>query len=180
MRRKLEFGVTHRSRSHHSELVDPNSPMPVFIDNGNGSGTFDFTPDYTQAGVYNVTFVRRRDSDRFRDCCHHLTDVNRPPVLDPIGPRAVNEAPTSISSSRPTMPTAPIPVLTTSTLPTHATFVNNGNGTGTFDFNPDFTQSESTMSRSMPTRHGDRLRGGPNYGHRGGNQPPVLAPIGRK
>src|SRR4030066_197158 len=36
-----------------------------------------------------------------------------------------------------------IPSFTTSTLPTGATFVNNGNGTGTFNWTPSFVQSGS-------------------------------------
>ena len=29
----------------------------VFTDNGDGTGIFDFNPDFTQAGLYNVTFI---------------------------------------------------------------------------------------------------------------------------
>ena len=152
----------------------------VFIDNGNGSGTFDFTPDYTQAGVFNVTFVA---SDGFLTDSEivviTVTDVNRPPVLDPIGPRAVNEGVNLNFTVAANDPDGTIPVLTTSTLPAHATFVNNGNGTGTFDFNPDFTQSgvyDITFYANDGTAIDSEVVA--ITVTEGGNQPPVLNPIG--
>ncbi|EQB62961.1 MAG: NHL repeat containing protein [candidate division Zixibacteria bacterium RBG-1] len=36
--------------------LDP-PPHSSFHDSGNGSGVFTFTPDYTQSGIYNVTFI---------------------------------------------------------------------------------------------------------------------------
>ena len=48
--------------------TDPDSTIPTltavnvptnatFTNNGNGTGTFNFNPNFTQAGVYNVTFI---------------------------------------------------------------------------------------------------------------------------
>jgi len=39
-------------------LTAPNVPTnATFFDSGNGAASFIFTPDFTQAGVYNVTFI---------------------------------------------------------------------------------------------------------------------------
>ena len=60
----LNFGIS---------AADVDGPAPglstsalpggaTFIDNGDGTGTFDWTPDFTQAGAYNVTFRATDDS----------------------------------------------------------------------------------------------------------------------
>jgi hypothetical protein len=134
--------------------TDPDSMIPslsvrnlpqnaAFSDSGNGHGYFYFAPDYSQSGIYDIRFLA---SDGF------LVDTevvritvfdagNQRPVIDPIGPRAVNENQhlEFIVTSHDADMT--IPVLSTSTLPRNASFVSHGDGTGTFAFNPDFTQS---------------------------------------
>jgi hypothetical protein len=66
---------------------------------------------------------------------------NRPPVLAAIGSKSVIEGQTLSFTITASDPDATIPALTTSALPTHATFVDSGNGKGSFAFNPDFTQA---------------------------------------
>ncbi len=137
----------------NATATDPDATIPTlsalnvptnatFVDNGNGSGTFNFSPDFTQGGVYNVTFIASdgalADSEVVAIT---VTGVNLPPVLAAIGPRNVNEGANlnfSVSASDPDLST---PALTAVNVPTNATFVDNGNGTGTFNFSPSFTQS---------------------------------------
>ena len=71
------------------------SPLPSgasFIDNGNGTSQLTWTPNFNQAGVYNVLFVASdgalADSELVQIT---VNNVNRPPVLDPIGPQAIAE-----------------------------------------------------------------------------------------
>ncbi|MDD4052603.1 MAG: tandem-95 repeat protein, partial [candidate division Zixibacteria bacterium] len=64
-----------------------------------------------------------------------------PPVLDPIGAQTVAEGGTLNLTVTATDADATIPTLTTSTLPTNAGFVDNGDGTGSFSFSPDYTQA---------------------------------------
>jgi hypothetical protein len=65
-------------------------PLPDgagFTDNGDGSGAFDWTPDFTQAGAYGITFYATDDSGAvdFEAITVTVNNVNRPPDLDSIG-----------------------------------------------------------------------------------------------
>ncbi|MEW5702536.1 MAG: Ig-like domain-containing protein [Candidatus Zixiibacteriota bacterium] len=126
----------------YPELRAGNPPANAqFTDAGNGTGTFLFNPDYTQAGVYTVRFVA---SDGFladtEMVAITVVDVNRPPVLASIGAKSVakNEnltiavTATDSDSTKPTLSAAPLPL--------HATFLDQGNGSGTFQFEPDESQ----------------------------------------
>jgi PKD repeat protein len=142
----LNFGVT---------ATDPDATIPslstsilptnaTFVDNGNGTGTFNFTPDYTQAGSYPITFYASDGAALDSEVVTvTVTNTNRPPVLAAIGPKTVAESANLNFGMTATDPDATTPALSTSILPINATFVDNGNGTGTFNFNPDFTQEGS-------------------------------------
>ena len=124
-------------------LTALNVPLnATFVDNGNGTGTFNFSPSFTQAGVFNVTFIASdgvlADSEVVAIT---VNNVNRAPVLAAIGPRNVNEGANLNFSASATDPDLSIPTLTALNIPLNSTFVDNGNGTGTFNFDPDFTQS---------------------------------------
>ncbi len=118
-------------------------PTATFVDNGNGSGTFDFTPGFTQSGVYNVTFIASdgtlADSEIVAITVNDAG--NQRPVLAAIGPQLVNEGANLNFNATATDPDATIPTLSAVGLPAGATFANNGDGTGTFDFTPTFAQS---------------------------------------
>ena len=134
--------------------ADPDSTTPAltalnvpiratFVDNGDGTGTFDFNPDYTQAGIYTVTFVASDGAlaDSL-DLTITVTEAgNQSPVLDPIADQSVPEGGTLNFGISAADPDSTIPALSALSVPTNATFVDNGDGTGTFDFNPDFTQA---------------------------------------
>jgi len=149
----LNFGVS-ASDADGTIPALTTSALPAnatFVDNGTGTGTFNFNPDYTQAGAYPVTFYASDgtavDSELITIT---VTNVNRPPVLDPIGNRSVAEGGNLNFGVTASDLDATIPVLTTSALPANATFVDNGNGTGTFNFNPDFTQAGAYPVTFMP------------------------------
>ena len=62
------------------------------MDNGNGTGTFSWTPDFDAAGAYPVTFTASDGSlTDFEAITITVNNVNRPPVLAEIGPQMVNE-----------------------------------------------------------------------------------------
>jgi uncharacterized repeat protein (TIGR01451 family) len=73
----------------------PLPPNASFVDNGDGSGDFLFTPDFTQSGQYDITFLAAdlelADSELVGIT---VTDVNSAPVLDSIGPKSVLEGDT--------------------------------------------------------------------------------------
>ncbi|MBU2625541.1 MAG: hypothetical protein KKG33_08265, partial [candidate division Zixibacteria bacterium] len=114
----------------------------TFVDNANGTGTFDFNPDFTQSGPYNVRFIASdgalADTEVVAITVSH---VNLAPVLAGIGAQVVDEGANLNIGISASDADGTIPTLTAENIPTNATFVDNANGTGTFDFNPDFTQS---------------------------------------
>ena len=138
----------------NDSATDPDGTVPTmtavnvptnatFVNNGNGTGTFNFHPSYTQASTYNVTFIASDGTlaDSETVTITVIEAGNQRPVLATIGPRGVNEGANLNFVASATDPDGTIPTLTAVSVPTNATFVNNGNGTGTFNFNPSFTQA---------------------------------------
>lgn len=133
--------------------TDPDGTIPtlsavnaptnaVFTDSGNGAGSFVFNPDYTQAGIYNVTFKASDGSLADSEVVQiTVNNVNRPPVLDSIGPKSVAEGGNLSFRVHSTDPDGTIPALSAVNVPTNAVFTDSGNGAGSFIFNPDYTQS---------------------------------------
>ncbi|MGH8015915.1 MAG: putative Ig domain-containing protein, partial [Candidatus Zixiibacteriota bacterium] len=136
--------------------IDPDGTNPslntstlpsgaTFIDNGNGTGSFNWTPNFTQSGTYNITFRAldgvARDTEIVTITVNEAG--NQAPVLAPIGARSVLEGANLNLNISASDPDGTIPSFTTSALPSGATFVNNGNGTGTFNWTPTFVQAGS-------------------------------------
>jgi len=152
----------------------------TFVDNGDGTGTFDWTTEFTDAGPYQVTFSVTDGVDTVSE----LVDItvndagNQDPVLDPIGPQTVAEGGSLILGITASDPDATIPTLSATDVPTNATFVDNLDGTGTFTFNPDLAQAgiynvtfkafDGTLVDSEVVQIDVTTT----------NQPPVLAAIG--
>ncbi|MCH9025122.1 MAG: hypothetical protein IH931_07290, partial [candidate division Zixibacteria bacterium] len=134
---------------------DPDSTIPVlstsalpagatFVDSGNGTGQFSWTPSFTQNGIFQITFYA---SDGLSTDSQIVTitvfDVgNQIPVIDSIGDRTVAEG-ANLAIIVTASDGESVPVLTTTALPAGATFADSGNGTGHFDWTPGFTQSGS-------------------------------------
>jgi hypothetical protein len=120
-------------------LVASNLPPgATFVDNGDGTGTFDWTPTYEQAGSYpNVHFEASdgvfTDSE---DITITVNNVNRAPILLDIGEKEVDESQLLTFVVSATDPDGTTPSLVASNLPAGATFVDNGDGTGTFEWIP--------------------------------------------
>jgi hypothetical protein len=74
----------------HVTLGATNRPVgSLFIDLGNSSGQFSWTPGFGQSGEYEVTFTGRdaRGADAApRSVAIEVGDVNRGPLADPAGP----------------------------------------------------------------------------------------------
>ena len=154
-----------------------------FVDDGNGSGTFNWTPGYTEAGVYNVTFITSdgvlADSE--------VVDItvidagNQRPVLATVGPKGTTEDVNLNFDITATDPDATIPSLSASGLPTGASFVDDADGTGTFNWTPDFTQAGVYYVTFIAT---DGALADSEVVEMTvvelGNQPPVLATIGAR
>jgi len=101
-----------------------------FVDNGDGTGTLTFTPDFTQAGSYDLTFVASdgvlADSEVVAIT---VTGVNRAPVLASIDSQSVFEGDTLTVDVSASDPDADSLTLTVTNLPENAGFIDNGDGT---------------------------------------------------
>jgi hypothetical protein len=115
----------------------------TFLDNLDGTGAFDFNPDFTQAGVYPITFYASDGVSTDSELVSiTVGDAgNQAPVLDSIGERVTSEGANLIINVTASDPDGDIPTLTAINLPTNATFLDNLDGSGVFDFTPDFTQA---------------------------------------
>jgi len=140
----LSFTVT-ASDPDLDPLTLTAAPLPAnasFVDNGDGTGDFLFTPDFTQAGLYDITFAASdgvlADSEAVSVT---VTDVNRAPILDPIGPKVTNVGDTLRFLVTAQDPDADSIILSADPLPANAAFVDSGNGRGSFEFIPDATQA---------------------------------------
>jgi len=122
-----------------------STPLPTgatFIDNGDGTGLFDWPTTYSDAGLYQVTFYATDDIDTASEVVDITVNEagNQAPVLDPIGPLQVYEADTLVYNVTATDLDGDILQLFADSLPTNASFVDSGNGVGTFTFMPDTLQ----------------------------------------
>ncbi|MCK4404033.1 MAG: tandem-95 repeat protein, partial [candidate division Zixibacteria bacterium] len=141
----LSFRI-HASDVDGDSIVLDTLSVPTnatFVDSGNGAGSFVFHPDWTQAGVYHVTFFAKDtlgaiDSEVVEIT---VTNVDQPPVLDLIGAKTVAEGETLQFRVHATDVDSDSLVLGAAPLPEHATFVDSGNGAGSFTLTPDYYQA---------------------------------------
>jgi hypothetical protein len=122
-------------------------PEAAFIDYADGTGTFDWTPTFDDAGIYNATFWASDGTDSVSEAIQiTVNDINRPPVLDQIavGPLSVGVGESLILHITASDPDGTIPTLDTSPLMDNAAFFDSGNGAGSFEFYPDIAQSNMT------------------------------------
>ncbi len=89
----VAFAVTASDGDgEHVMLGALNRPVgSTFIDHGDNTGSFSWTPGYAQAGSYGVTFTGRDDSGgNAAPVTVFITvdNLNRPPTADPGGPYA--------------------------------------------------------------------------------------------
>src|SRR5512147_2842098 len=105
-----------------------------------------------------------------------------PPVLNPIGPRSIDEGLTLTVADTATDLDATTPIMQTGALPPNASFVDNGNGTGTLTFTPDFTQSGTVNIEfwAIDAVTTDTAKETVTITVNNVNQAPVLNPIGAK
>jgi hypothetical protein len=119
-------------------------PNAVFVDSLNGAGSLTFSPDFTQAGPYSITF-RAADAVTADTASEIVSitvnNVNQTPIVADPGPQSVNEGQTLNFGVTATDPDATIPTLSAINLPVNATFTDSLNGAGSVSFSPNFTQS---------------------------------------
>jgi len=88
----LKFKASATDPDTDDTLTLSATPLPDNATFDPATGIFSFNPDYTQAGIYDVTF---NVSDGFAEDSEKITitvkNVNQPPVLSPVGNRSVDE-----------------------------------------------------------------------------------------
>ena len=181
----LAFSVSASDPDATTPTLNTSS-LPLgasFVDNGDGTGDFSWIPDFLQAGVFSVTFVA---SDG------NLTDLevveitvieagNQSPVLTAIGPQSITENSVLAFGVSSSDPDGSAPTLTAAPLPTGATFIDNGDGTGDSNWTPDFNQAGgytvTFVASDGALADSEVVTITVNEAV---NQPPVLDPIGAR
>jgi hypothetical protein len=179
----LNFAVTATDADGDS-LILYTSALPggaVFTDNFDGTGTFDWTPGYADAGTYDVTFYASDELDIDSEVVSiTVNDLgNQPPVLDSIGAMTVVEGGSLIRNITAYDPDGDPLQLFADSLPLNAVFYDSANGVGTFTFNPDFTQAGA---HNVLFYASDGILADSELVQvtvtESGNQPPVMSGIG--
>ncbi len=165
-------------------LVASNLPGgATFVDNGDGTGIFNWTPTHEQVRVYPGVHFEASDGvlTDSEDITITVNDVNRAPVLSPIGDKVVDENHLLSFEVTATDPDGTTPTLTASNLPEGATFVDNGNGTGAFNWTPTYEQAAVYASVHFEASDGVLTDSEDiTITVNDVNRAPVLSPIGDK
>ncbi|MDJ0788566.1 MAG: Ig-like domain-containing protein, partial [Myxococcota bacterium] len=111
-----------------------------FTDNGNGTGSFDWTPGFDDVGNYDVIFTASDPSAANASETVTLTvgDVNRAPVLAPIGNQAGSEGQALVVSINASDPDGDVLSFQAAGLPAGAVLNDGGDGSATVNWTPAF------------------------------------------
>ena len=143
----LNFGVSASDFDGEFPLLT-TSALPgaaAFVDNFDGTGTFDWTTTSADSGTYGVTFYAADALDPLLVDSQAITitvgDINLPPVLAAVGAQSTDEGVQLIFTPSASDPDGDFPIMTSTALPGTATYTDNSDGTGTFDWTPTLTDS---------------------------------------
>ena len=139
---------------------------------------FTWTPDYTQAGVYTVTFTASDGNlSASQNVVITVANINLPPIIDPIGDKTVAEGSALSFVISATDPDGNTITYLATGLPQGATFDPN---TRTFSWTPDYTQS-GTYTVTFTASDGSLFSSQDvKITVAKTNMPPVIDPIGNK
>ncbi len=123
---------------------------------------FNWRTGYTDAGTYNVTFTATNDGDGTGTPLSTsvtvpitVLNVNQAPVVPTIANQTVNGGATLALPVTATDPDGDPLKLTVTGLPTFATFMDNGDGTGQFQFAPGLSDRGNYTITLTATDNGD-------------------------
>ena len=128
----------------HNAVIDPQT------------GDFTWTPTLSDAGIYDLKIIATDDGSpaiSVEDMVQFtVNNVNQPPSISgpagkPVGDPSMNEGEVLEVIVLGTDPDGSIPILSVANEPVFATFVDDGNGTGTLTLSPDFTQAGGLSRR---------------------------------
>lgn len=144
----LTFNVSASDAESTPALSATGLPTgATFDDNGDGTGTFSWTPTYNQGNVtpYSVTFIAS-DGEFTDEETIQITvnDVNRAPVLTAIGNKSTDENVQLSFIISATDPDGDAMEITSTPLPTGASLTPMGNGGAQFSWTPTYDQGSVT------------------------------------
>jgi len=153
-----------------------------------------WTPTFAQSGSYNITFVATNDGDgggvpvsATQTIRIDVADTNGTPVVDPIANKTVAVGGTIDIPVRAVDPDAGPVTLTAEGLPSFATLIDNGNGTGIIRVTPLAGNRGNYTVTIKATDNGNGLIAAALTGSASfilsataANEPPVLEVVGNK
>ena len=158
----LNFTVSATDADGTTPILSTSTPLPgtaTFVDNGDGTGVFNWTTDANDAGAYSVTFFAT-DANYPGDM--DLEDVlivvgeagNQRPVFAPVNDTLILEGSTLVMNVSATDPDGGAPSLSVNTSLENYTFADHGDGTGTLTYSPDYTDAGIDTVRFFATDNG--------------------------
>jgi hypothetical protein len=157
----------------------------IFRDLHDNTGSFTWTPSYTQAGSYGPTFIV---DDTFggvdsKGVSITVTNVNQAPVLDPIGDRSVERGSSMGIYISGMDPDGSAVSFSTTGLPSYATFTDYGDGSASLNLAPPLNMMPGSTSMTVHLTDGS-LTSSETFTitvYAVDSQfPPVLSPIGNQ
>jgi hypothetical protein len=162
-------------------------PGAALADNGDGTGQLDWAPGFGQSGNFGVTLTVTDDGVPAASDSESITitvgDVNRPPVLAPIGNQQVNEGEPLMLQVSASDPDGDGLVFSVGDLPSTAGFADRGDGTAEISWTPgpgqvgDYPLTVTVMDGGVPVES-DFETIVITVGN--ANRPPVLAAVGNR
>ncbi len=137
----ITFGVTASDPDGDALVLTISAtdlpPGYSFTDNGNDTADFIWTPTFDDAGSYSATFQVSDGlaSDQIT-ITFTINDINRAPVLAAIGDQVVTVGDLLIFSTSATDPDGDALFMGMDVIPPGASYIDNGNGTGDFNWTP--------------------------------------------
>ncbi len=117
----------------------------AFTDNGDGSGSFFFSPNNAQSGVYQIQLIAvddgpipAADTSNFQLT---VIETNIPPVIAAIPNQSTDEQSLLDVSVSASDPNGDLVLLSAANLPAFGSFTDNGNGNGNVRFIPGFNDA---------------------------------------
>ncbi len=145
----LSFDVTATDADgDHVDLIGSALPPGSgFVDHLNDTGTFTWTPTSGQAGTYTASFTGTDGRGGSGSASTVITVTggsppeNHPPTVSAPATEQVNQGVNLTFAVTATDPDGDHVTLSTGSLPSGASFLDNGDNTGTFSWTPSSTQS---------------------------------------
>ncbi|MFH1450491.1 MAG: PKD domain-containing protein, partial [archaeon] len=140
---QLQFAVLATDIDANDVLTYSAAGLPVGAVFNPATRTFTWTPDFTQEGIYQITFTANDGNGGIANLIIQITvdNVNQAPSFQAIGNKDVDEGQLLEFTVTATDADNDVLQLSAANLPAGSKFSDNEDGTGKFTWTPDFTQA---------------------------------------